>query len=160
MRFCIRRGATREFCLDRVANSQPQRLLIWRRFVLAALCAAEADDRRQILAYAVAIQTLFQVRIESGLIPLGNRSVNQIVDEFLTSLAGHCLSPSFCLIKYTQIGSKLSLTEPNSGCPSIKGRLRLKPSHFDKLIRWLIASRLFLGFLLPQKPAQFHPGFM
>jgi hypothetical protein len=39
------------------------------------LCAAEADDRRQILAYAVAIQTLFQVRIESGLIPLGNPSI-------------------------------------------------------------------------------------
>ena len=56
-----------------VANAQPQRLFVWRRFILAALRAAEADDRRQILAHALAIQTLFQVRIESELIALANR---------------------------------------------------------------------------------------
>src|SRR5215213_7858126 len=126
MGFCFRVNATaREFCLDRVANTKPHRLCVWRRFILAALCAAETNDGRQILAYGLAIQTLCQVRIESELIPLGNRSVNKIVDEFLTSLAVHCLPPSFCLINYTQIESKLSLTEPGSGCPSIKGRLRL-----------------------------------
>jgi hypothetical protein len=89
--------STGQFRFDHVADAKPHRLFVWRRFVLASLSAAKANNRRQILAHAVTIQTLFQVRIESELIPLRNRSVNQIVDELLTYLAVHCLPPSSCL---------------------------------------------------------------
>src|ERR1051325_7168237 len=92
------RDARGKFGLDRVANAKPERLLVWRRLIYAALHAGKAHDRRQILAHALAIQTLAEVRIKRELIALSNRSVNQIVDEFLTSLAVHCLPPSFCLI--------------------------------------------------------------
>jgi hypothetical protein len=84
--------------LDDVPDAKPERPFIWRRLILAALRAAETDDGRQVLANTVAIQTLLQVRIKSELIRLANRSVNQIVDEFLTCLAVHCLPPRSVLL--------------------------------------------------------------
>src|SRR6185295_18477634 len=91
-------GLARQFRFDHVPDAKPKRLFVWWRLVLASLSAGETDDRRQILAHAIAIQTLFQMRIESELIALADAPINQIVDKFLTSLAVHCLPPSFCLI--------------------------------------------------------------
>jgi hypothetical protein len=36
------------------------------------------------------------VRIESELVALADAAINQILNEFLTLLAVHCLPPSFC----------------------------------------------------------------
>jgi hypothetical protein len=62
--------------LDHVSNAKPQRLFVWRRFILASTGAAKADYRRQVLAHAVAIQTLAKVRIKNGLIVAANAAVN------------------------------------------------------------------------------------
>lgn len=53
----------------------------------------------------------------------------------------------------TVIGQNLSVVV-NQGKTAFEARFR------DQLIRWLLASRLFISFLLPQKPAQFHPRFV
>jgi hypothetical protein len=61
---------------DDVANPQPERLLVRRRRVFAAVHLAKVDDRGQILPDAIAIQTLFEVRIESELVPLADVAID------------------------------------------------------------------------------------
>src|SRR5690349_6528202 len=98
---------------DHVSNAKPERLFVRRRFVLAAARTGKADDHREVLADALAIQTLAEVRIENGLIVLGDVAIDQIVNEFLTRLAVHCLPPSSCRTSaHTIMNPNCFSTEP------------------------------------------------